>query len=598
MNGIKSIYHSVTKLMYILNRQQKMYGVLVIIISFIGAILETLGVSLIIPLINALLTPEVLMDNKWVIILMDLFQVETSTSMVLMIGLFTIFLYVFKNAFFIIYCWIKTKYALKVQRELSIHMMKTYMGKGYSFFLNMNTSELMRGVFADTNGVYAFLNQLFKLIIEFLTVFLICIFIMKTDWILAISVVILAVICFVFIYGFFKTKMKKSGEQHRKYGAIVNQNAIQAFQGIKEVIVMRKQKFFVNNFEKACIEQQKAGVIHTVGTEIPAYLIEAICITGLLGIIVVRIALGQEDASSMLPTLSAFAVGAFRILPALGKISAGVNTMLFYIPSLNDMYTHLKKANENKDTIDKLYDDSGMIEKQSVKLEEGLVISDVHWKYEGGKDEVLRGIDINIKKGSSVAFIGQSGAGKTTLADIVLGLLKPENGRVLIDGKDIFSIGDNWSRIIGYVPQNVYLTDDSIRKNIAFGIDEKNIDDSKVWKALEQAHLKEFVMGLDKGLDTPVGERGVRFSGGQRQRVAIARALYENPDILVLDEATAALDNETEKAVMESIEELQGHKTLIIIAHRITTIRNCDDIYEIKDGKAVHRIYSDIVKEA
>ena len=214
-------------------------------------------------------------------------------------------------------------------------------------------------------------------------------------------------------------------------------------------------------------------------------------------------------------------------------------------------------------------------------------IRDVVWQYEGTEKKVLKGVNLIIKKGQSVAFIGQSGAGKTTLADIILGLLYPQQGKVLLDGEhDIHQIPTQWSKLIAFVPQTVYLMDDTIRNNVAFGVDEKEIVDEQIWSVLEQAQLKDFVEELPDGLDTLIGERGVRFSGGQRQRIAIARALYTNPDILILDEATSALDNETETAVMEAIERLQGHKTLIIIAHRLTTVKKCDMIYEIKNGVA------------
>ena len=216
------------------------------------------------------------------------------------------------------------------------------------------------------------------------------------------------------------------------------------------------------------------------------------------------------------------------------------------------------------------------------------------WKYPESKKATLQGINLEIKKGESVAFIGESGAGKTTLADIILGLYIPQEGTVTVDGVSIYDIPQDWSRIVGYVPQSVYLLDDTIRNNILFG--EKQMDDKKIWDALKQAQLYDFVKTLPDGLNTIVGERGIKFSGGQRQRIAIARALYYNPDILVLDEATSALDNETEEALMESIEALQGLKTLIIIAHRLSTIRNCDKIYEVKDGKIELRNKEEILK--
>ena len=230
----------------------------------------------------------------------------------------------------------------------------------------------------------------------------------------------------------------------------------------------------------------------------------------------------------------------------------------------------------------------------NIKFQNEIRLSHITFSYTKENGNVLSDLNMVIKKGTSVGLIGTSGAGKTTLSDLILALYKPQHGTIQMDGIDINDIGTHWHYLTGYVPQSVYLSDSSIRRNVAFGIRESEIDDQKIWKALEMAQLKSFVETLKNGLDTQVGEWGVKFSGGQRQRIAIARALYNDPDILIMDEATAALDNETEQAVMESIEALQGIKTLIIIAHRLTTIRKCDEIYEIIDGKAVLRSHEEI----
>ena len=232
-----------------------------------------------------------------------------------------------------------------------------------------------------------------------------------------------------------------------------------------------------------------------------------------------------------------------------------------------------------------------------VKFEKELRVDNITWKYPAGQENVLEGLSLKLEKGKSLALIGPSGAGKTTLADVILGLLKPQKGNIYSDDEDIYENLPGWAKIIGYVPQAVYLTDDTIRANVAFGIRENEIDEEKVWHALEEAQLADFVRHLEQGLDTMVGEQGVRLSGGQRQRIAIARALYEDPEILVLDEATSALDTETETAVMEAIDSLHGSKTMIIVAHRLTTIRNCDEIYEVRDGIAVKRDKAEVLSE-
>ena len=314
--------------------------------------------------------------------------------------------------------------------------------------------------------------------------------------------------------------------------------------------------------------------------------------SGLMTLIAVRV-LGETDIASMLSQLSVIAVAAFRILPSLGSVLSCVNSIVFNAPCLAASYETIemvRRLDVREEQEEKIEEE----ERSHIKFTDELVLSHITFQYPKRQTAVLEDLNMRIRKGTSVAFIGASGAGKTTLADIILNLLEPKEGEILMDGYNIRVLKGQWNKIVGYVPQSVYLTDASIRRNIAFGVEEEKIDDAKVWKALEMAQLKPFVEGLAEQLDTVVGEWGIQFSGGQRQRVAIARALYGEPDILILDEATAALDNETETAVMESIDALQGIKTLIIVAHRLTTIRNCDEIYEIRDGKAVKRSKEEI----
>lgn len=271
--------------------------------------------------------------------------------------------------------------------------------------------------------------------------------------------------------------------------------------------------------------------------------------------------------------------------------------MVFYRPTLEEAFVNITAAREYENELTEYQKLHGGVDEAhmgEVSFKKQVVVKNVRFKYKKAKEPVLQNISLTITKGESIALIGASGAGKTTMADVMLGLLHPESGTVEMDGIDIFSMPKHWAKIIGYVPQMVFLTDDTIRNNVSFGLTRDEIDDDRIWHALEQAQLADFVRKLPKQLDTIVGERGIKFSGGQRQRIAIARALYNEPEILVLDEATSALDNETETAVMEAIDALQGQKTLIIVAHRLTTIRNCDKIYEICDGHAIERAKEEI----
>ena len=582
------------KLLFILDRQQKKYGMLLLICSLIGAAFEVLGVGIIVPLVSAFMNADQLLENQWIKIPAKWLRIKNSNQLVLFITLVVIFVFLIKNIYFVLLSWIRVKYSCKVSRELSSRMIKIYMKRGYEFFLSTNTSDLSRNINGDVSGVNTMLTQILRALIDILTIVLIVVYIMMTDWTMAIAVAVLSLICLLLIYGVFRKKMRKAGEMFSKYSALVNKYLLEALHGIKEILVKNKQEYFVENFDKANIQRQKATIRQTVGAESPAYIIEGICVSGLLGTICMRLMFGSEDALALVPALASFAVGAFRILPSLGRISSALNTALYYIPSLNRVYDNLNEIiryDANRIVLEKEGTEDII---PILKFNKEIKLENIDWKYQNKENEVISGLNLTIKKGQSVALVGASGAGKTTLADIILGLLHPQGGKILVDGRDIADVNGNVSHIMGYVPQSVYLTDDTVRNNVAFGIAPMDIDDNRVWKALEEAQLKEFVENLKNGLDTMVGDRGIRFSGGQRQRIAIARALYESPDILVFDEATASLDNETEAAVMESIKKLQGHKTLIIIAHRLSTIKDCEMIYALENGKAVKKIYEEI----
>lgn len=582
MNSLRNVQDVWKKYKFILTASQKRWGIVVVIMTFIGAVFETLGVSVIIPLVQVIMNPEMLLDNPYSASVIHALRLKSRAQLIMASGVAVILVYMGKNVFLFFLSYVRAKYACKVQRELSVEMMKSYLGRGYSFFLNSNTGTLLRGMTNSINGTYEALYYIFKIMAEIFTVACICVYILMMDAMLAFCVIALAVLCLLCVAFGFRKWMKKCGNLEYTLSAAINKILLQAFQGVKEVLVMNKQHYFVEKYEKQYIRRQYAVIGKTVAAESPSYLIEAVCVMGLI-IAVCMKAMETQDVTLLVSQLASFAVGAFRILPSLGRITNSFNQVMFFMPSLEDTYQNFKAVRkvpaETKET-------DRITESEERRFQEKIEVKNVTWKYDGSEKEVLNDVSLVIEKGQSVAFIGQSGAGKTTLADIILGLLVPENGKIIMDGQyDIHQMRAAWSRIIAFVPQTVYLMDDTIRNNVAFGMDAEEIDEKQVWEALDQAQLKTFVEELPEGLDTLIGERGVRFSGGQRQRIAIARALYTNPDILVLDEATSALDNETENAVMEAIERLQGKKTLIIIAHRLTTVRKCDILYEVRDGK-------------
>lgn len=598
MNRLGSVKDIWKKYKFILTASQKKWGIVILILTLLGAVCETLGVSIILPLVQVMIAPERVRENAILGSIIAYLHLDSDASLIWAIGISVIVIYLVKNIFLFFLSYVRIKYSCKVQRELSVEMIESYISRGYVFFLNTGTGELMRGATGSISNTYTALFQVFKLLAEALTVMCICIYILFTDIVMALCIIMLAFICLAFVVLCCQKWVKKCGEINYKYSALVNKSLLQIFQGIKEILVMRRQKYFVDSYRENYIKQQKGLIGQTVAMESPTYVIEALCVCGLIVAVCVK-AIDADNAATLVPQLASFAVAAFRILPSLGRISSSFNQFMFCVPGINDTYNNFKEVRGSQGEaitlkIENSFDDSHSDVHNTAKFQEKLSIENITWKYPNTDNNVLENICMEINKGQSIAFVGKSGAGKTTLADVVLGLLIPQNGKVKVDGSDIADIPEKRSKIIGFVPQNVNLLDDTVRRNVAFGIKDEEIDDFMVWKALEQAQLKEIIKKSDKGLDTQIGERGIRFSGGQRQRFAIARALYTDPDILVLDEATSALDTETETAVMEAMEALQGHKTLIIIAHRLTTIRNCDKIYEIADGRALEKRYEEL----
>ena len=599
MNIIKGLKDIFNKYRFILTTSQKKWGVVLFFLTIIGAILETMGVSVILPLVQVMIAPDQLMRYDIIKKFMVQFSVNSTKTLVWLIGVGVIGVYIIKNIYLFFLSYIRIKYACKVQRELSVEMMQNYMKRGYSFFSNITVGELLRGMSGSVANVYEALYQVFKLLAELFTAFCIIIYVMLSDWMMALCVVALALLCLLLVATGFKRWTQRSGEIVFEYDGKINKTLLQAFQGIKEVLVMRRQQYFVKTYQDEYIYKQKGTIGKTVAMESPAYIIEGMCVTGLIVMVCIK-AITTGDTTVLVPQLAAFAVAAFRILPSLGRISSCYNTFVSYIPGINETYQNFRAARACdssqklalNDKIDRnIKQTTG--EKRNWKQ---LNINNVSWTYPGTDKTILDDISLHIKKGSSIAFVGPSGAGKTTFADMILGLYKPQTGNIMLDSEDITKLDREWGNIISFVPQNVYLLNDSIRNNVAFGIPEKEIEDTKVDRALEQAQLKDFVSTLPNGISTEIGESGMRLSGGQRQRIAIARALYNDPDILVLDEATSALDTETETAVMEAIDSLHGHKTLIIIAHRLTTIRNCDEIYRIEGGKATRCSYRELIE--
>ncbi len=582
MSSIRSLARVVRELAAILPVKHKRRGILVCVNMFVLACIETLGISCIIPFVTAIIEPDSFIENIYIANMMNFLGIDGIIGMQIMLAVGVFFIYLFKNVLLLLGRHIQNLYQYNVKQDLSIDMLMSYVKRPYSHFLEINPATVQRSLINDINGVIATVQGLLTLLSETLTMGLIILFLLYSDVWMTVEIGLIAIGCIVFFVMGLKKYIYRKGHIYRESEELIYKYVYQMVNGIKEIHVLQREEEFLKQYSDTYTKKKRAESSYFAVMLLPERVIEIAFVLAILVIVCVKF-LNNANASEYLPQLAAFAVAAFRLLPSVNKITTCLNQIAFSREMLVSTYENMEEGKKISNIALQ-----GNVECE-VEFKHKIEVKGVSWKYNSGHDYVLKDLNIVINKGEAVALIGSSGAGKTTLADILLGLLRPEIGEIKVDGVDIASIPSRWAKMVGYVPQSVYLLDETIRDNVAFGLARDTIDDALIWKSLEDADLKEFVERLPEKLDTFVGDRGVRLSGGQRQRVAIARALYHEPEILVLDEATSSLDNETEKVIMESIDFLHGQKTLIIVAHRLSTIKNCDKVYEIKDGKAYLR---------
>lgn len=579
-----------SKINYIFDKKQKLQSVLLCIGLFVGALLELVGVSFITQLVTLISNPEKIHSNEIMQYCYDFFNMTSDRQFFLFVVIALIFVYLIKNLYLLWINYVQYTFVFNNQLRLSGRLIDCYLKKPYTYHLDNNSAEMVRNVMLDSERFFQMLLSVFLTLSELLVSALLCVFLLIVDPVITISVVaILAVFTGLYLI-LFKGKAKKYGKTNQIYDGKMHQSINQALGAVKDIKILHREKYFADSFLAYGKKKMTAVRNNNVLGQFPKYLIETVCIGTVLLVLVFKIYKG-EDLNTMIPQLAAFAIAAFKLLPSVSKINNYANLIVFLKPSVDLIYRDIKDtedmvnyeiADESGNIIE--INDDGSQNKDTCYVADKISINNIVYRYPHTDRDVLNGISFEIPLGKSIGFIGESGSGKSTLADVILGILTPTSGTVMYGNMDVHKHPLKWSKKLAYIPQSIFLCDDTIRNNVAFGIDEDKIDDEKVWKALREAQLEQFVKSQPDGLDSMVGERGVRISGGQRQRIGIARALYDNPEILVLDEATSALDTGTESAVMEAIEKLSGTMTLIIIAHRLTTIKNCDYVYKVENG--------------
>lgn len=572
------------KVLKLLNSKERKKLFIIIIMMFIGAILESLGVSLILPLVSSVIHADGWNTTWYAQLICSLFKIQVQTTYVKALLLLLIFIFITKDAYLLLEYYVQYSYTAKNKYHLQKQLMKRYMYKPYAFYLGSSSGEIMRIIINDTRMTSNLLIGLLQFYMELVVEIVLAITIFLINPLIAFILSITLLLELLLISKLLKPMIKRMSQKFLRESASGNNWILQSLQGIKSIKVSHTEDFFIEKYNEHALGTSDAERKNQTYNKIPHLFIEAITVAVVLGVILILLSLGTE-LTDIIPALSALVIAAMRLLPSINKITTGINTALYNEAALDNV-------SKNLNDDENCYNSNSAIRKDNTEREnlcfvKKISLTGITFSYPGSQTTILGNADMEILPGQSVGIIGTSGAGKTTVVDIILGLLKPQAGHVLVDGVDIERNLESWLSHLAYIPQQIFLMDDTIKANVAFGLHDTEISEEKIWEALQEAQLKQFVKTLPNGIETTIGESGIRLSGGQRQRLGIARALYYEPDILFFDEATSALDGETEAAIMESINHLKGQKTLIIIAHRLTTIEHCDVVYKVENGKII-----------
>jgi ABC-type multidrug transport system fused ATPase/permease subunit len=458
--------------------------------------------------------------------------------------------------------------------------MKNFVRRDYEYYLNVETATIQRSITADVSNMYALIMSVLQIATELIMALFLVVALALQDIVMTVIIAVLLVVTLAVIKNIIKPIMNRTGKENQDYGASMFARIAETIQGIKEIKIAGREQYFIGEYCKVGEGYVKAMERFSLFNNTPKLLIETVGMAGIMGYILVLIVSGR-DVSGMISLFAAFGTAAMSLLPAASRINNQMTSMAFNEPFFFNVSDNLIEETSAENT-DISY---AVVAKEKLPVTREVKIDDITYHYPNSDKLIFDHASASFPIGKSIGVVGPSGAGKTTVIDILLGLLNLQDGKVLADDKDTKLHYREWLANVGYIPQMIFLLDADIRKNVAFGIPEEEIDDEKLWYALREAQLDDFVKSLPEGVNTGIGERGIRISGGQRQRIGIARALYNDPEVLILDEATSALDNDTEAAIMESVNRLHGKKTLIIIAHRLQTIEKCDMVYRVENGK-------------
>jgi len=567
---------NVRKMLVVLDASQRRRAAWLLLLIVIGTALETSGVGLIIPFVVVITEPDIGAEYPSVQPILNWLGNPDQIKLVVIGLLAMLGFFIFKTLFLGFMAWHRAHFAATTQVMLSRRLFTTYLRQPYIFHLRHNSAQLMRNVSMESSQFTAGLNSLIQLVTQAFVVLGVGGLLLVVEPLGALFTFVLFGVAGGAFSAMVKKRVRWWGKARRFHQGRVIQHLQQGLGGAKEVKLLGREEVFLSRFAAHAIGVAEAGRKRAFVNALPKLWFEALAVLGLVALVLTLLVQGRP-MEAIMPTLAVFAAAAFRVMPRLGLLMSSSQELRFVGPAIEHIYRELKEL----EGVAPIYEASPLPFRREIQLR------GVGFTYPGASNAAISQVNLRIPRGSSVGFVGGSGAGKSTLVDIILGLLEPSEGQVLVDGVDIRTNLRGWQGQFGYVPQSIYLTDESLRRNIAFGLRPEDIDDEAVRMAARVAKLEGFIATLPDGIETKVGERGIRLSGGQRQRIGIARALYHNPEVLVLDEATSALDTKTEEGVMDAVNALQGTKTIVIVAHRLTTVARCDKLYRIERGRLV-----------
>lgn len=579
------------KISFLFDKKQKRQIAGLTVMILIGGMLETLGVSMMLPVVNVIMDPQSVMDNEIVQKLVAFLHIESDRQLIILMLSTLIALFVIKNAYLLLQTYVQNTFVTRNRNRMISRVMREFLNRPYEEYLGADIPTVFRLTDSDIPNAFQLILVMIQMVTEIVVSVFLCIVLVVISPAMSLFIVVIFLGMTLVITKVLKPRLNAIGRKNQEIQSRIAKWRIQSIYGLKDVKVLHREEFFVRNYYESGAIGANVARNYAVLNNLPRLLIETVFIAAMLLFIMIYILQGN-DISVLIPQLTAFAVAAIRVMPGTNRINTYLSQIAYSQPCLDYLYENLTDAmkqdvNGSVTGLVPRRTESGELSPagQEWKLQDKIVLDHISFTYPNTEKPIFTDAHMEVKKGQSVGIMGPSGAGKSTIVDILLGLLHAQEGTITCDGRNIFENYPSWLSKIGYIPQSIYLIDESIRDNIAFGIDADKIDEKRIWEVLEEAQLKEFVEELPEGLDTTIGDRGVRISGGQRQRLGIARALYHNPEILVFDEATSALDSDTEKAVMDAVNSFHGKKTMVIIAHRLNTIAKCDVIYKVENEK-------------